>query len=343
MHIFVTGVAGFLGSHIAERFLADGHDVSGIDNLVGGYIDNVPCPHDRSGVKLTIADISDLDKLVEITRGVDVIYHAACTPYEGLSVFSPSLVCQNTYQISVNIMSAAIKNGVKRVVMCSSMARYGNGHNHSYGPPFREEYPTGPRDPYGIAKVAAEETLRNLAETHGIELVIAVPHNIIGPRQKYDDPYRNVASIFVNRMLQGKQPIIYGDGKQVRCLSDVDDVLSCLTRLAVDPRANGHVFNVGPDEHPARIVDIAELIAFKLGVKFAPIFMADRPCEVKHATCSSDKIREWYGYRTQRTLSVALDRLIAYIEGRGARPFTYHLPIEYVTAKTPRTWSERLM
>lgn len=340
MHIFVTGVAGFLGSHIAERFLADGHEVSGVDNLIGGYRDNVP-----AGVNFWQRDLADLGELnfaLEGERKVDVIYHAACTPYEGLSVFSPSLVCQNTYQISVNVMSAAIKNSVKRVVMCSSMARYGRG-NEYFHPPFHEEQPLFPQDPYGIAKVAAEQTMTCLARAHGVELVIAVPHNIVGPRQKYDDPYRNVASIFVNRMLQGKQPIVYGDGKQVRCLSDVDDVLQALTQVATHPHAAGHVFNIGPDDHPAQIIEIAEMIAGKLNFKFDPIFMDDRPCEVKHATCSSAKIRDWFGYQTKHTLSDALDRLIGYIQTRGALPFTYHLPIEFVTDKTPRTWSERLM
>lgn len=206
--VFVTGIAGFLGSHVADAFLSRGYDVSGVDNLIGGYRDNVP-----ENAEFFEFDLNRLDGLSQLMKGHDIVYHTACTAYEGLSVFSPSLVCANTFQISVNVMTAAIQAGVRRFVHCSSMARYGTQDIH----PFTEDMICKPQDPYGISKYAAELLLKNLAEVHGIELTIAIPHNIIGPRQKYDDPYRNVASIMTNLMMQGRQPIIYGDGQQVRC------------------------------------------------------------------------------------------------------------------------------
>ena len=128
----------------------------------------------------------------------------------------------------MSIASAAIANGVKRFVYCSSMARYGTQDVT----PFTEDMICKPQDPYGICKYSAENILRCLCEVHGMELVIAVPHNIIGPRQKYDDPYRNVASIMINLMLQRRQPIIYGDGLQQRCFSFVKDDVYCLEKLA---------------------------------------------------------------------------------------------------------------
>jgi len=134
------------------------------------------------------------------------------------------VITKNTYGIATSVLSSAISNKVKRFVFCSSMARYGTQESL----PFREEMIPKPQDPYGIAKLASELTVRNLCETHNMEYVIAVPHNIIGPRQKYDDPYRNVASIMINLMLQNRQPVIYGDGEQQRCFSFIEDVVNPL-------------------------------------------------------------------------------------------------------------------
>ena len=145
--IFITGIAGFLGSHIADRMLEMNHEVVGVDNLIGGYVDNIP-----KAAKFHQLDMIDLDGLAEAMQGCDLVYHTACTAYEGLSVFSPSLVVQNTVQISVNAMTATIKSGIKRFVHCSSMARYGTQEET----PFREEMVCKPQDPYGIAKYSAE-------------------------------------------------------------------------------------------------------------------------------------------------------------------------------------------
>lgn len=331
--IFISGVAGFLGSHLADRMLLEGHTVSGCDNLIGGYKDNVP-----SDVDFYNVDLNDLESLAAIMDDVDVVYHTACTAYEGLSVFSPSLIAKNTFQISVNMMTAAIQRGVKRFVQCSSMARYGAQDKT----PFEETMTCQPQDPYGIAKYSAELMLQNLAQVHGVELVIAVPHNIVGPRQKYDDPYRNVASIMINLILQGRPPIIYGDGTQVRCFSDVRDDIDCLFQLAFDDRAVGQVFNIGPDEDEISINSLFEIIANELKFNQEPIYMPGRPQEVKHATCSADKIRAFFNYETKYTTKESLQHMIAYIKSRGPSPFQYHLPIEIENEKTPLTWKNKL-
>ncbi len=333
MHVLITGVAGFLGSHLADAFLAKGFRVSGIDNLIGGYRDNVP-----AGVQFFEADLSDLAAVTKAMEGVDLVYHTACTAYEGLSVFSPSLVSQNTFQISVNAMTAAIINKVRRFVHCSSMARYGAQPVY----PFTEDMVCAPQDPYGIAKYGAELMLRNMAEVHGIELVVAVPHNIVGPRQKYDDPFRNVASIMINLMLQGRQPIIYGDGKQVRCFSDIRDDVDCLVEFALNDRAVGETFNIGPDEEPITIIELAEKISNQLQFNLNPTFMPGRPQEVKFATCSANTIRKFFDYKTHVTADESIAGMIEYIQRRGTRPFEYHLPIEIVSEKTPATWTKRL-
>ena len=333
MKVFVTGIAGFLGSFIAEEFLKLGFNVSGGDNLVGGYKDNVP-------EKATFheIDFNNFDSVLEATKGADIIYHTACTAYEGLSVFSPSLITQNTYQISVNLMTAAVINKAQRFIHCSSMARYGSQDTQ----PFHEQMICRPQDPYGIAKYAAELTLTNISQTHGLDLVIAVPHNIVGPRQKYDDPFRNVASIMINLMLQGRQPIIYGDGMQTRCFSDIRDELDCLVKFATESSAVGEIFNIGPDEEVVTINDLAKQIAELLSFDLDPIFVEGRPQEVKHAHCSADKIREYFDYQTKFSLIDTLESLIEYIKDRGVKQFEYHLPIEIKNDLLPSSWKNKL-
>lgn len=333
MKVFITGVAGFLGSHLADAFLARGDEVVGMDNLIGGYRDNIP-----PRIKFVEGDLANLESTVEAMNGADLVYHTACTAYEGLSVFSPSLISQNTFQISVNAMTAAIICKAKRFVHCSSMARYGAQPVH----PFTEDMVCQPQDPYGIAKYASELMLKNMAEVHGIELVIAVPHNIVGPRQKYDDPFRNVASIMINLMLQGRQPIIYGDGTQVRCFSDIEDDVGCLLEFALNDKAVGGTFNIGPDEHPVTINELAVAIARLLNFHLNPTYMPGRPQEVKLATCSADKIRREFFYETKVNLDELLSKMIDYIRKRGVRKFEYHLPVEIKSEMTPKTWTDRL-
>ena len=333
MKIFVTGIAGFLGSHVAEEFLNDGHEVVGCDNLLGGYMDNIP-----PGAEFHNVDLLDRAGLSILMKDCDLVYHTACTAYEGLSVFSPSLIVENTTQISVNTMVAAIQAGVKRFIHCSSMARYGNLGEVKY----TEEMLCRPQDPYGIAKLAAENLLKNLAEIHAIELVITVPHNIIGPRQKYDDPYRNVASIMANLMLQGREPVIYGDGEQQRCFSDIRDVMQSLKAVAYDDKAVGEVYNIGPDEQPVSINELCRELGDIIGVTPEPIYMPGRPQEVKHAVCSSDKIRRELGYRTSCDLRDSLQSIVDYVQNRGVKPFEYHLDLEIINDRVPATWKDRL-
>ena len=176
-----------------------------------------------------------------------------------------------------------------------------------------------------------------------MEYVIAVPHNIVGPRQKYDDPFRNVMSIMLNRMLQGKQPIIYSDGEQRRCFSYIDDCLYCLNALAFQDNVVGQIINIGPDEEAITINGLAEVCANETGINLEPIYHRDRPQEVKLATCSADKARKLLNYKTSTNLRTAVKKTADYIRLRGTKKFQYHLPLEIINEHTPETWKDKLI
>lgn len=397
MNILITGAAGFLGSHLVEHFLKEGHNVIGVDNLSGGSLSNLSFLKNlgfetKDWWALTEATDELANKFVKsrmdgtlfvdkdnayqsvntsfcvtkenqffifdkmncssfedmnlIMKDVDVVYHCACLPHEGLSVFSPSLITESVYSASVAVFSAAIAQGVKRIVYMSSMSRYGHPKKDAAGPlPFWEELTPAPVDPYGIAKVAAEETLKCLCETHGVEYTILVPHNIIGTRQNYTDPHRNVASIMMNRLKQGKDVIIYGDGTQTRCFSPVTDNICSIARTAnlTDKAVVGQVINIGPDRGTITISELSDNIYQLAGRVPSAIHYPDRPREVKHASCSADKARQLLGYVEQQSLNECLRQMWEAIPDGGA-PFVYEgKPLEIINDKTPKTWTDKLI
>tara|TARA_A100000164_G_scaffold376035_1_gene412233 strand:+ start:23 stop:1021 length:999 start_codon:yes stop_codon:yes gene_type:complete len=332
MKIFVTGVAGLLGSNIARRLTKD-HKIVGCDTFIGGLKDNVP---DCQFYEIDILDTKAMTKAME---DCEMVIHTAALPYEGLSVFSPAIVTQNIVGGTVSVASAALANGTDMFINFSSMARYGN-----QTPPFTEDMPTAPEDPYGLAKVQAEEHLALLHKLHGLEYMTIVPHNVVGVGQRYMDPYRNVVAIMINRLKQGKKVVIYGDGKQKRSFSNVADCVDAVERIIESDRdLVGEVYNIGPDDNEIEIIEIAKKIGHHL--EKYPHFdhYPDRPAEVKNAWCSSEKIKSDFNYNASITLDQTIHEMCSWIERRGPEEFDYALDLEFVTDETPLTWVERLI
>ena len=238
----------------------------------------------------------------------------------------------------MSVFTSAAENNVPKVINCSSMARYGEQKIV----PFTEDLIPKPQDPYGIAKLAAEQTLEVMSSVHGFQYVNLVPHNIIGPRQKFDDPYRNVVSIMINRILNGNPPIIYGDGSQERCFSDIDDVVYPMIESINNKQAVGETINVGPDEDVISIKELAFKIIDVLNSDVEPVFVDPRPQEVKLAHCSADKARKLLGYKTSVTLDKSIEKIANWIIKVGPKKFRYHLDIEILNDKTPKTWTQKL-
>ena len=333
MKVFITGVGGLLGSNLANFLIGQGHEVGGIDNMIGGVDGNV-----SDGVNFTDGDITDTKLMKEITEGYEVIFHAAALPYEGLSVFSPAVVTESIVFGTVSVASAAIHNNVRLFINCSSMARYGDQK-----PPFTEDMPTKPVDPYGLAKVQAEEHLQLLNEIHGLNYVTVVPHNVVGVGQRYYDPFRNVVGIMINRCLQAKPIVVYGDGEQQRSFSNVLDCIKAVYQIMQSDRdICGQVYNIGPDDNEISI----KQLAYKVGhhcQKYPSLeHYPDRPQEVKNAFCSSNKIRKEFNYNATVKIDDTIKQMVDWIKPQ-VRPFEYHLELEFITDKTPKTWTDKLI
>jgi len=147
----------------------------------------------------------------------------------------------------------------------------------------------------------------------------------------------------INRMLQGKQPIIYGDGEQKRCFSDIEDVIYCIEQLIFRNDLNGEIFNIGPDEEFVSINELAKIIANELKFNLHPIYVPARPNEVKYATCSAEKARRILNYKTKVDLKTSIKRMVDYIKKDGAEEFEYNYDIEIINDKTPKTWKDKMI
>jgi len=333
--VVITGISGLLGSTYARYLINKGdYEVVGIDNMIGGVEGNVP-----ERAEYIRGDIQDTALLTEICKGADCVFHTAALPYEGLSVFSPAITVNSIVSGTVSVASACIANNVRLLINCSSMARYGDQQ-----PPFTEDMLRKPVDPYGLAKAQAEEHLEMLNEIHGLNFVTVVPHNVVGIGQRYYDPFRNVLGIMINRCIQGKPIVIYGDGEQTRSFSNVYDCIEAVYKMMTTDRdITRQVFNIGPDDNEISI----KQLAYKVGhyCEIYPSFnhFPDRPREVKNAFCSSNKIRSEFNYNATISVDQTIKDMVGWIKGQEPREFEYHLPLEFVTDETPKTWTDKLI
>lgn len=332
--VVITGISGLLGSTYARYLITKGgYEVVGIDNMIGGVEGNVP-----EKAEYIRGDIQDTALLTEVCKDADCVFHTAALPYEGLSVFSPAITTNSIVSGTVSVASACLANEVRLLINCSSMARYGD-----QVPPFTEEMLRKPVDPYGLAKAQAEEHLELLNEIHGLNFVTVVPHNVIGKGQRYYDPFRNVVGIMINRVLQGKPIVVYGDGEQKRSFSNVYDCIEAVFKIMTSSRDIAkQVYNIGPDDNEISI----KQLAYKVGhfcEKYPNLqHFPDRPREVKNAFCSSDKIRQEFNYNAAITVDQTLKDMISWIKPQ-VRDFEYHLPLEFTTDETPKTWTDKLI
>ena len=329
--ILVTGGAGFIGSHVAGNLTEQGHEVTVLDDLSGGSLENVP-----AGCEFIQGDITDstlVDHLFE-SRKFDLVYHLAAYAAEGLSHFIRRFNYTNNLIGSVTLLNAAIRQKTSRFVFTSSIAVYGTGQL-----PMTEDMVPCPEDPYGIAKRAFELDLQAAAEMFGIEYVIFRPHNVYGEGQNIGDPYRNVVGIFMNRIMRREPMTIFGDGKQTRAFSYIGDVAPTIAQSGFEAQAKNRIFNVGADE-PVAVIDLAHMVAELFEVKPDIVYLAPRN-EVMHAFSDHSALREVFGARKYTPILEGLRRMSLWARAQGHHTPTPFTNIEIVE-NLPESW-RRLM
>jgi UDP-glucose 4-epimerase len=328
--VLVTGGAGFIGSHVADALIARGHSVTVLDDLTGGFEDNVPPA--AAFVRGSITDAALVDRTLERGR-FDYVYHLAAYAAEGLSHFIKRFNYTNNVIGSVNLVNASINTGVKCFVFTSSIAVYGRSPEL----PMTEETQPRPEDPYGIAKYAVEQELRASRDMFGLRYVIFRPHNVFGPRQNIGDRYRNVVGIFMNQILQDKPMTIFGDGTQTRAFSYIDDVAPVIAEAVDVEAAWDDVFNIGADR-PYTLNELASAVAKAMDVGPAAVHLPARH-EVAHAHSSHEKVRRVFGDRRMTPLEDGLREMAVWVRERGARSTRPFDGIE-ITRNLPEAWKQ---
>lgn len=288
--VLLTGVAGLIGSHMAEYLVKKGYDVYGIDNLSGGYIENVP-----NGVTFFQGDLRNQNWLAETFNKVkpDYVYHFAAYAAEGLSPFIRNFNYTNNLICSVNVINECVKNEVKKIIFTSSMAVYGENKV-----PFKETDQPKPEDPYGIAKYAVEMDLEQAHKQFGLKYSIVRPHNVIGVRQNIWDKYRNVIGIWIRKVLKGENIPVFGNGLQKRAFSDVQYCLEPMEKLL-----NGHdqqIFNIGADREYTLngMAKMVRDIAREFGFDPSVVHLEARN-EVTNAYCWHEKAKLVLGFKDE--------------------------------------------
>ena len=327
MTAFVTGVAGFIGSHVAEYLLKQGVEVVGLDDLSGGFEDNVP--KETIFYKGTILDKTLLHKIFAEHR-IDTVYHLAAYAAEGLSHFIRAFNYENNVVGTMNVMNQAIKAEVRCFVFTSSIAVYGANQT-----PMIESLVPSPEDPYGVAKYSVELDLAAARHMFGLNYVIFRPHNVYGERQHIGDRYRNVIGIFMNQLMTDQPMSIFGDGTQSRAFSYVADVAPVIARAPDVPGAYNEIFNVGADK-ATTLNELAAGVAEAMGKPNQMKHLEARK-EVLHAIADHAKVVKVFNYSAKHDLKDGLGRMAAWAKSVGPRKPTVFENIE-VLRNLPPSW-----
>lgn len=285
----VTGGAGFIGSHIVDELVARGVETYVIDNLSTGTLDNLVQHRGNSLLHFMAGDVREVEALLQDTN-VDVVFHDAAIASVPKSVSHPMLVHEVNVNMTLQLLNYCVKAGVKRFVFASSAAVYGFLEDSA-----REDMACRPNSPYGAGKLAVENYLHAYRRTYGLETVMLRYFNVYGPRQRYSD-YSGVITIFINKVLEGERPTIFGDGLQVRDFVHVDDIVQANMLAMESANAVGEMFNVASGRATS-ILDLVRIVQELVGAAGEdPLFAPPRAGDMKLGLATIDKIRGVLGY-----------------------------------------------
>lgn len=325
----VTGGAGFIGAHVTAELVKKGYDVVILDDLSGGFRENLH--PEAEFVEGSITDAALVTKLFEDHR-FDYVFHLAAYAAEGLSHFIKRFNYNNNLIGSINLINESVKHKIKCFVFTSSIAVYGKGQL-----PMREDMVPEPEDPYGISKLAVELDLRCTHEMFGLDYIVFRPHNVYGEYQNLGDKYRNVVGIFMNQLMQGQPLTIFGDGEQTRAFSYIGDVAPIIAECIEKKEAYNKIFNIGADEEFS-VKQLAESVCDVMG-KSGNIRYLEARNEVMHAYADHSLVQKTFNITSHTSLKEGLQRMADWAQTAGTRKSSKFRGIE-ITEKLPPVWLE---
>jgi UDP-glucose 4-epimerase len=308
--VLVTGGSGFIGSHLVEALVNEGHRVRVVDSLVTGRRENLA--HLEGRFEFLEGDLADFDVAARAARGADYVLHQAAIPSVPRSVREPLLSHASGPTATLNVLEAARQAGVKRLVFAASSSAYGDTEEL----PKHEDMLPRPLSPYAAGKLAGEHYVRVYAQTMGLDGVSLRYFNVFGPRQDPSSPYSGVISIFAQRMAAGQRPVIFGDGSQTRDFTYVANVVAAnLAALKAERPLGGDVLNVGTGGRVS-LLDLVAALNRVLGTDLAPDLQPPRPGDVLHSQASLARIEAALGYRPMVDFEEGLRRTLEYTAPR---------------------------
>lgn len=331
--VAITGAAGFIGSHVADWLAGQGLEVFGSDDLSGGVMQNVP-----ASCNFRVVDVRDPDAVGRWMSEArpDVVYHLAADATEGRSQFTPISATARNYMGYMHVLTSAIRAGARKMVLVSSISVYG-----AQQPPFTEMMPRSPVDIYGLAKASSEHATEIMSKVHGIRYSVLRPHNVYGPRQRLNDPYRNVVGIFITRAMQQLPVYIYGDGEQRRSYTYIDQCAPLIAEAGLREDTDGEAINIGSDATYS-INELVDALEQAIGHAIAREYVPDRPQEVKMAWCDHRKQRGIFGDRPETMLAEGLQRMVAWAKTMPPQAMVYE-ELEIEAPNAPVTWTKKMI
>lgn len=297
----VTGGAGFIGSHLCDSLLSAGCDVTVLDNLTTGNLSNLR--HVENRITFFQGDIRNQEILNKAVRGGDIIFHQAAVVSVPQTVDNPIDTAMVNDMGTLFVLEAARLNNVKRVVLASSCAIYGNAPDL----PKHEEMTPKPQSPYAVQKLSGEFYARLYFDLYGLETVCLRYFNVYGPRQDPSSPYSGVISIFMTKASSNETPVVYGDGNQYRDFVYVRDVVKANLLAANKNKAKGEIFNIGTGRF-VRIRRLWEMIRKMAGLNIVPEYRNSRPGDVLESVANIDRAKDSLGFEPDYSFEKGLEK-----------------------------------
>ena len=336
--LLVSGAAGFIGSWLCQDLLKRGHFVIGVDDLSGGFYENVApflqeYPHQFLFYQ---TDVGNRNAMTEIflSHRPQIVVHCASNARESASFFSPCDIIYRNAMIGATLLELGILHKMQRFVFTSSISVYGNGK-----PPFDERMKRAPVDPYGVSKMATEMMIEQLAKVHGFSYIIIRPHNVFGCQQSLVDPFRNVIAIQMNRLMRKEPLYIYGDGTHTRAFSYIEDSLPCFIRATLNETLTNEIINLGGKEE-ITINDMVRAVIDEMigpGAEYPIIYTEPRHGEVPHAFSTWQKSVDLLGYEENIGWKSGVVRMATFAKHKGPQSWRFS-PLAIPTDAIPEPW-----